>query len=287
MSGIESNEPKKREDTVHFTRHSKASYSSYERIASSENPQAKIAKEDQVIPDITEAGVELAKKEAVKFLESLDPATDELFFVSSSQVRALETAAVYRDVAKAMGFDVLVPDNVRGEIATQIGGGDIRVVHNLALKPSNVLIDSIFNPDRTLPKINWDAVSPELKTKWEEAHKLIQEDDKGSWGANMFHHGAEIKKLFPEVDTAEELYENQFKNLLRLVEFGMKKAATTGREKHLKILAFGHENYISYALDKYFKEHEIKNCETVTFEPDASGGLSLRRQGAEATIEER
>src|SRR3989344_1243394 len=271
----EGNPENQRKDSVHYTRHSRAKYGSYARIAESENPQGSIHHEDQVTPDLPEAGVELAKVEAEKFFAELNPGTDELFFVSSGQTRALETAAIYRGVAKAKNFEILAPENVRGNLAREIGGGDIRLVRNLSLKPSNVLIDSIFNPDRTLPAINWDAVDLETRNRWEKAHKMIQDDDKGSWGANMFHHGAEVKKLFPEVDTAEELYESQFKNLLRLAEFGMKKAGESGREKNLKILAFGHESYMGHALQQYFENHEVKNCETVTFELDEQGAFTL------------
>lgn len=271
--------PQKRQDSVHYTRHGRADYKTYAAILGSDNPRRSIDPREQVPEDLNPEARVAAKEAADAFLNQLNPETDDLFFVSSSQVRALETAAIYRDAAREKGFEILKPGVVRDEVAQGIGGEDIRVLQSLSLHSLDALVDSIFNPDRTLPEINWDAIDAESREKWERAHRLIQEDDKGSWGANMFHHGEKVKEIFPEVDTALELYNGQFKNLVRLIEFAQKKIADSGHPKNVKVLAFGHENYVSHALATYFGEHEIKNCETITFEEDEQGSLVLTRRG--------
>ncbi len=285
--GIERQAEKKRQDAVLYSRHSSAAYGEEAKILASDNPQSAVNPEDQIHPDLTEAGIEFARTEAEKFFGNLDRQHDELFFVSSNQARALETAAIYRDVAKQKGFDVIAPDHVRGGFAQEIGGGDVRVVRNLSLKSENTLVYSVFYPDKNMAPINWEAASqqdPQIRDKWERAHKIIQEHDFGSWGANMFHHAPAVKQIFPEVNTAEDLYEGQFKNLLRLAEFGLNKAQKSDRPKNLKIIAFGHENYVGYALDKYFQEHDIKNCETISFQQDETGAMTLERRGQRAVL---
>lgn len=270
--------PKERQDSVHFTRHSKAGYKTYAEILKSDDPTAPVDPENQVVPDLTEAGVEMAHEAAEKFFEGLNSKIDQLFFASSNEARALETANIYREVALAKGFTVVKPEHARGKLAEEIGGGDIRVVQALSLNVKNTLLSSVFNPEAHLGEVKLDALDVETREKFEQARAIINADDRGSWGENFYEHGEEIQKIFPEVESSRDLYETQFKNLLRLTEFGLKKVEESDPDKQVKILAFGHENYMGYALNTYFNEHEIKNCEMVTIEP-VGGDLTIERRG--------
>mgnify|MGYP001620184623 CR=1 FL=1 len=272
-----------REGSVFFTRHSKAGYKTYAEILKSDDPTAPVDPERQVVPDLPEAGVELARDSAEEFLDTLDPETDQLFFASSNEARALETAAIYKEVAETKGFEIIKPEHVRGELAEEIGGGDIRVVDALSLNIKNNLLSSVFNPSAHVGEVNLEALDPKTLTKWNEARAIIEAGDRDSWGANFYEYGEEIQKIFPELKTSRELYETKFKNLLRLAEFGLKKAEESSLDKNIKILAFGHENYMGYALNKYFGEHEIKNCETLTIKP-AGENLAINRRGEEASL---
>ncbi|OGK12803.1 MAG: hypothetical protein A2W80_10420 [Candidatus Riflebacteria bacterium GWC2_50_8] len=133
----------------------------------------------------------------------------------------------------------------------------------MSINSKNPLIDSLFNPVRMPSNTNWGAVDRETKDKWDAARAIVSSDDRGSWGSNFHAHSHEVKEIFPEIKTAEELYEGKFQNLMRLVKWADKKVRGSGLEKNVKILAFGHENYLVVALDRYFHEHNINNCETI------------------------
>lgn len=84
-------EPEKKEDSdsVHFTRHSKADYLNYRQIKSSDNPRRGIDPENQIVPDVPEAGIALAEEKAEELLSKFDPENDILFFASSNEARAI------------------------------------------------------------------------------------------------------------------------------------------------------------------------------------------------------
>lgn len=278
-------EPPKPRHLAIFSRHSKALYQNDARVLGSENPEGSVSLEDQITPDLSAEGQAMALEEAEKFFGNLNPATDSLFFVSSSQTRALETAAIYARVAKEKGFTVLQPKNVRSNFAKRIGSEDIRVLQNLSLRKENVLLNDIFTPNPAADRINWEGVHPEVREQWERARAIVLADDKGSWGANFYAHSKEAKKVLPKLADLEDLYEQEFKNLIKLTEFGLAKAEALHSGGSVKILAFGHENYLGFALNRYFDEHAIGNCEAVTLE-QTEGGLVMERRGVQKEIEE-
>lgn len=280
-----------KKDEVKFTRHSKAAYRTYAKIVGGGDPLARVDREGQVVPDVPEAGVELAQKSAEELFTSMDPETDVLFFVSSDEVRALETANIYRKVSHERGFVTLKPENVRGELATSIGEGEIRTVRQLSLDIDNTLFSSIFNPDRTMPPINWEGIEEskreQIQKAWDDARAIIHSDDKGSWGSNFFAHSEAIKEIFkevyPEMQSSKQVYEGKFQNLIKLAEFALEKSSKI-KGKNVKVLAFGHENYMGYALDKYFQDHELNNCESISIETDGDN-FTMERRGITAIIE--
>lgn len=278
---ISSNESAEGENSIYFTRHSKAGYESIRAVLRSDNPQQPLKPQEQAVPDLPPDGVELAQREAEKFFNRLNPQSDALFFVSSDQVRALETADIYRQVAHKRGFEVLKPKHTRSKLPNEIGGGEIRELRDLSLKFENVLINTVFQTEAVLQKtnINWDAVDEETKAKWIRAREIITSDDHGSWGANFFYHSDAIKEIFPLVETAKKLHEREFRHLTRLARFGINKARESGIGKNVKMLAFGHENYLGYALDKYFDDHAIGNCETIDFTIGDDGTISADFKG--------
>lgn len=252
-------------DDHFFIRHSKSGYRTIKEIVASTNPEQPLDPKKQIMPDLTEEGVELAQREAEKFFSQLNPEIDSLFFVSSNQVRALETANIYREIAKNHGFEILRPKNVRSEAAQEIGEGEIRDVQNLSLRFDNTLAYQVFNPKVNESEINWEALPAETRKKWQQARAIVEADNQSNWGENYLHHSAKVQELFPEIQTAERLYETQFKNLLKLLKFGVEKIKEAQSSKKIKILAFGHENYISYIFDKEFRDKGIANCEAINF----------------------
>lgn len=188
-----------------------------------------------------------------------------MFFVSSEEMRALETANIYKTIAKERGFEIIKPKQTRSKTADKIGGKEIRKLDTLSLNIKNTLVGSVFNPDKYLGEINLEAVDIETKEKWNKARKIIDAEDKGSWGANFYHHSEEIKKIFPEIQSSKEAYEKKFKNIIKLIKFANKKIKDTDYHKNIKVLGFGHENYMGYALNKYFSDSDLENCEAVNF----------------------
>lgn len=249
---------------VYFTRHGNSPYKNNAETLASDNPQAAFNPDTQQAGDLTEKGIALAHEKAAELLGVLNPQTDSLFFVSSNEVRAIETANIYRQEAKMRGFEILKPEHTRSEFADETGDGDIRVLHNLSLNTKNALAATVFNPEHLLSSsIKWEAIDDEAKQKWAAARAIINADDKGSWGANYHAHSEEIKQIFPEMVSAQDLHNTQFQNLLRLVRWTDKKVGGLSSEKNVKVLAFGHENYISIALEEVFQKEGINNCETI------------------------
>ena len=258
-------EQKKKEGDhgVFFTRHSQAQYRTYQKIKLSDNPQAAVDYENQITPDLSEPGIALARERAGEFFARFDPEHDALFFASSNEARAIETADVYRRVAKEKGFEVIKPEHTRSTYADELGEGEIRVLQNLSLNIENTILAGVFNPDsQQNPKFT-EKLDSETQEKYTKARAIINQHDYGNFGENFFHYSKEIQNIFPEIESSNDLFESQFQHLLRLAQFGINKSNTSGISKHIKILAFGHENYMSYALNKYFGDHEIKNCETI------------------------
>lgn len=270
--------------SAHFIRHSKAGYQTYKKILKSGDPMDPVDVENQVTPDLPPEGVEFARQEAERFFTNLDPERDELFLVSSSEARALETANIYKEIAKERGFVIHKPEHVRGKLAEKIGGGDVRVVDALSLNIKNTLVSAVFNPDSRLGEISLKSLSPEAAEKWKQARAIIDSDDRGSWGANFYTHSEKIQRIFPEIKSARDVYESKFQQMIRLAEFGFRKAQKVGGGKSIKILAFGHEEQIGYALNEYFSDHEIKNCEAITIEGDGRD-FTIERRGEKRTLD--
>jgi hypothetical protein len=230
-------------DSIDFVRHSKSSYQTYGDIMGSLNPMAEYNKEKQSTPDLTIVGIEMARQEAEKFLSMLNPNEDELFIVSSNEARAIESANIYREIARSKGFTIIKPEHARSGLSEEIANGEIRIIESLSINSTHLLIDNVFNPPAKRGVINWSAIDSEFKARFDEASKIIEADDQGSYGGNLAKHGDKIKEIFPEIETAEELFKGQFQKLKRLAKFGIKKAQESDNKKNIKILAFGHENY--------------------------------------------
>lgn len=272
------------EYSVYGIRHSKAEYRSNKAIIASEHPDDPFDPEQQLIPDLTEEGRQLAEREAETFFRQFDPSATELFFVSSKMVRALETANIYRKVAERLGFSVVEPEHVRSKTAQTVGEGKIRDVKNLSISVANMLAQYVFTPEHQLPPIRWETVSDELRQRWQKARAMIEKHEYGSWGENYHHYSETVKAIFPELTTSQELYHGQFQNLLHLVRFAEEKIRLRGSKKQLKVLAFGHENYASVALEKYFGEHALGNCEVIAL-ATAGNAFRMKAKGREAIIE--
>ncbi|MFA6100163.1 MAG: hypothetical protein WC750_04825 [Patescibacteria group bacterium] len=252
-----------------YVRHSKAGYKTYGKIITSENPTAPFDANSQVMPDLTPEGKDLAIQEAEKYFDKLDPAKDDLFFVSSNEARALETADVYRKVAHARSFEVIKPEKTRSDYSDELSQGEIRVLKTLSIDSKNLVMDFIFNPKAGRKAINWKAVDEETRNKFDQAAAIVEADDRGTFGANYLKYSEQVKQLLPEVISAYDLYQKSFRGMLRLLRWAEKKATQADLHgKNIKILAFGHENALVYPLKEFFGEEGLNNCEVVEFEID-------------------
>lgn len=279
------NEPK---GDIKFIRHSKAGYKSFGEVIGSDNPDRSIDVKEQVLPDLTESGVELAKQEAEKVFSEMNPVTDAFFFASSDQARALETAQIYKDIATQKGFTVITPEHHHNPLAERMSEEEIRVIKSLSLKPESSLWGALFSPPAQLAPINWEGVDPDVKLKWEKARQAILSDDKGNWGANFSHHSDILKEhgLLPnDQSTARELFETQFPQILRLALFGAKKGQSGFEGKKIRIIAFGHENYLAKAFEEYFGEEGINNCEVVDVDVNSDESITITRRGDSKAVE--
>lgn len=249
----------RKESDVFFIRHAQSSYETYANILKSKDPQGVVNSEKQVKDDLTDEGIVMAKEEAVKFLSKLNSGEDILFFVSSSESRTLTTANIYKEIALKLGFEIIHQENVKCKEEC----ADIRILVSLSLRNVRPFIVSIFTPEKYQTDINWDAVDEGMQKKWTHARKIVLEKDYGTWGDNFYGYADEVKSIFPELKTPLELFNSQFKNLQRLATFARDKISKEDGDKSVKILAFGHEDYMSVALEKKFFKKDLGECEVI------------------------
>ena len=240
-------------------RHSRARYAEYAKKLASENPQGVLDLENQSLEDLTPEGGEFARTEAHKFFDLMDPDQDVFYVVSSALTRALETADMYARVAIERGFNVVRHQNTGTQIAKKIGHGYVRSLDALTVNQGDIVSDCVFTPESQLPQINWGAIDVEMKGRWDEARKIVLANDRGSWGANFFEHAEDVKNLLPSIKSPQDFHDHEFKNLLRLAEWGKKNADN----QRISMLSFGHENYPGLALEQDTGSHALANCEGV------------------------
>ena len=265
---------KERNDEFFATRHSQTRYQLNKAIVRSENPEAAPDAEKQwFYSDLTPEGQEFAREKAEEFFNGLNPETDALFFVSSDLVRAAETAKIYLDVARERGFEIILPREKNEKHpdhrnkAEEIGEGYVRKINCLTLDHlKNMLREQIFQPnDYLADEVQYpENVSAETKEKWKEARKIIEADNRGSWGDNYAAHNEAIAKIFPDVKSAEEVYKSKFLPMMKLIKFGQEKINEANPQKNIKVLAFSHENSFLYFLRENFGE-SMKHCESIGF----------------------
>lgn len=258
---------------IFFIRHSRATYSSYAEKLASDTPESALDIESQV-PDLSPEGIEIAKAVAARFFSDFDPKEDIFFLAASTQMRALETAKIYANIAREKGFEVIAHDRkgvddsrVGTQIEETVGEGSVRSLHALSLKMENQVLGNVFNPEKHSPSIHWEAVDPRTKELYEQARSIIQADDRGSWGANFHAHAEKVKEIIPEMETPMQLHETQFKNMQRLAEWARTKAPA---DKRLNVVGFGHENYMGHALEVNTGDPALGNVEAVELVEDGS-----------------
>lgn len=269
------------QEKVLFIRHSKAGYKTYQQILNSDNPEEFTKPKNQVIPDLPDKGISLAKSEAEKLFSGMDPEKDAIFFISGDQARALETAIIYKTIAKERGFTVIRPEHHRNPLAERMDEEEIRVVRPLSLQNDNPFWSAIYYPPSKSPSINWKKIDVETKSKWEKAHEIVVSDDKGSWGANFLYHSDALREfgLLPgHQNTAKGFFDKQFQQIIRLVRFAAQKAGEGFENKKVRFIFFSHENHLLKALEQYFNER-IDNCEIIAFDVNPDGSIIMTKKG--------
>lgn len=294
-----------REKGITFTvfRHSGPPYYRLDRsIVTSRNPEAKpLANDQSFYSDLPPQARELALRKAQEFFDRRDPKTnkpimdpkkDAAFFVSSDLNRSVETALIFLEEAHRRGFEIIEPRKEQGErtayrdMADHVSEGAIRKIECLTLNHlENKLREEIFQPTDFLKEVVKypENVSQETLEKWGQARAIIERDNRGSWGANYAAHSQEIEKIFPNVKSAESVYNTKFKQMLKLVRFGEKKRQESGFPKNVRVLGFSHENSFIYFLQQNFGE-TMGYCEDIAFDAtpkaDTLGGdVSVMAKG--------
>jgi len=135
------------ESDIFFTRHAESAYKTYSYILKSENPLCKVDYPEQIEGDLTEEGRQNAESKAKELLLNMEPRRDILFFVSSKENRAIETASIYRDIAIQHGFEIVDHGN-KGRENNQ----NIRELTALSLKNIRPFVVLIFTPEQYQPE---------------------------------------------------------------------------------------------------------------------------------------
>jgi phosphohistidine phosphatase SixA len=271
-------------------RHQEAGYKANRRVLESDDPQGPVRPDDQdFITDLTEKGRFEARNQAEQFFARFDPSRDAFFFVSSDFVRAAETAKIYLDVAEEKKFEIIAPERTGDKTVAAVGEGKIKHLQNLSLKIDDALVDQLFNHKADYLKLAQDrgvALDDDLIARWEKAREIIEDDNKGTWSENWRYHSEQIKKIMPEIMTAREMFEKQFKNMTRLMEFGRKKIESAEHPKKIRVLAFTHENLFTHWLSERWGEPGLNLGESVSFYHDPENNLRADLRGKDGSVEE-
>lgn len=269
-------------------RHQEANYKLNKRVLESERPQGPVKADDQEFDsDLTEKGKREAKEEAERFFQQFDPAQDAFFFVSSNFVRSIETGKIYLETAEENGFEIIFPENPSDQTVARVGEGKIRHIDALSLKIDDAVLDQLFNPKSDYLKLAEDRgvhFDPNLVRRWNVIRKQIEADNKGTWSENWRHHSQAAKEVLPEIQTAKEMFDTQFKSLLKLMEFGRKKIEASNHKKKIRVLAFTHENLFTHWLAEEWNESGLKPGESVAFYFDIDKNLQANVRGNEKTV---
>jgi hypothetical protein len=283
------------QDCSFFTiRHADALYQGNEEIVASENPEGPFVPIEQNFnSDLSLEGQELTKEKAKAFLSQFDPNKDSLYFASSNLIRARETASIFLTEAKSRGFEIIqattAPSHkIDQSIQEQLGGNEIRTMESLSLNIKNMLAEFIFHQHNYLNPRDGEGVHvfhPEnvslaMRELWEQGRKIIESDNKGTWGKNFLAHGAKIQILFDEyakdhtdmqvpcITTAEDMNNIKFRRMLREMKTvkGNMAEYEKSHDKRIRVLAFSHENSFLYFLDKEFNQQGIDKLEAVGYD---------------------
>lgn len=287
--------PESFRDCSFFTiRHADALYQKNEAIVAGQNPEgAFIPYEQDFDSDLSLEGKEKAKEKAESFLAQFEPNKDVLYFASSNLIRARETATIFLEIAKARGFQIIQATKnpshkINTEIQSKLGGNEIRTLESLSLDIDNMLVEFMFHPHNYLnPRKGEEThvfysekISPTTKELWEKARKIIESDNKGTWGKNFLAHGEKIKKIFseyaiqhqgekvPTITSAEDMNNTRFRGMLREMNAVKNKISeyAGANGKRVRVLAFSHENSFLYFLDKEFNQQGIDKLEAVGYD---------------------
>ncbi|MEK6910791.1 MAG: histidine phosphatase family protein [Nanoarchaeota archaeon] len=271
-----------------YIRHSKAGYPTYAGIMMSDDPTAPFNPERQVERDLTPDGIKIAQASARKYFDNLDPKKDKLYMLASNEVRALETAKVYKDEAISRGFTIISVPKQENDIGYRITGGGVRTSSKLSINSKNLVADNVFMPADKRFKVNSDKLAPEVRAKYQQALAIVDRDNKGSYGANLVAYGDEVKKLFPEVRTSEQIEKEKLGVLINTFGNYSKRHQESGAADHIKVLAFGHQDQMVGFLNRNFGKAELDNCEAVSFNFDnADRKVEVSYRGDKKKLEER
>ncbi|MBU1976024.1 MAG: hypothetical protein KKG59_06495 [Nanoarchaeota archaeon] len=288
----------------YYVRHTKAHYKYINAVTASDNPCGPIDFSKQNIDDAPESGIELAQNKSQAFFHELKPEGKLIFFGSSNEARAYQTAQIFLAEAIKQKFEIGDPKEGMLSRFRQYTSPQIRKIHSLSIKSKNNLLDCIYNPPAHFDEsiVNWDAViknpkfGQKFKDTWETARKdIVLADDKGSWGGNFGAHSEGVKKYFEsqmpqvarEIKSRVDSFETDFKNTLRLVRFCAKKLAKKhpNFDKKVVLLGFSHEQAVMYFLYKYFPDKVgLPNCDAIKLEFNADG-LTVTHTGIVKNIE--
>ena len=261
-------------------RHSKSNYDTY--VTQKERGDKKFNPADQVYPDLSKEGIKLAKEKAIEFFDNLNPETDKLFFISSNEARAIATADIYRQEAIKQGFEIMKPGKTNSKISDKETNGYVRTSRALSLNTKDYALHSIFVGElpEEIQKIIADELPDDVKGKWLKAREIINnapaEIKAQGWGELFYKYSEEIKEIFPGIKSSEDL-EKQFNNILKLIQWGKNKIEESGIAGDVKVLGFGHENYVASILDKRLGDHKIANCEAISINIDNQGEFELKK----------
>lgn len=269
-------------------RHQEAKYQLNKRVLDSEKPQDPVSADDQEFDsDLTEKGKREAKEEAILFFQQFDPVQDAFFFVSSNFVRSIETGKIYLETAEEKGFEIIFPENPSDQTVARVGEGKIRHIDALSLKIDDAVLDQLFDPKNDHLKLAAERgvhFDPDIVNRWNAIRKQIEADNKGTWSENWRHHSQAAKEMLPEIQTAKEMFDTQFKNLLKLMEFGRKKIEASKQEKKIRVLAFTHENLFTHWLAEEWNESGLRPGESVAFYFDTDNNLQANVRGNEKAV---
>lgn len=291
--------------SVDIVRHGPSNYNNYLVLEEEGADPNRYVDHTSQVADLTQEGVELASAKASEYVEKIDPKTEIVVIISSGEMRAYQTAAIYFQALQKKGVEVFegipsqatgYPVGINAERNPEFEGEYNRVsLHrNIVVNPipslrypaiwiQDMLEPPIGSPTTTFRGLNEDLLSEEDRERFRIARAVIENlgpDEARTWGENYkkFEGGPYPFDIIPSANENHARMLFGLKILRRIQRDRRTQEFERMKGKRIRYLILTHEENILRLARSYFDVAKVKNCDLIHLEIPLSGTSQFRAE---------